>query len=197
MSVIDLGNGQMQYDFHEDGFSLTTAEGWVATQIDASMLANASELAAEASDELAELFESDLFRNLIASGMKFYAINTSSASAESGNPANINVVQQQSVGVATETYADLLVEQLPSFVTLATESEVERTTAALGEATAVKLVYVSEIVNPLGITLNLHTTQYIVVQNDVSYVISLTMPIELVDQLLADGETVAESFRFK
>ena len=193
-----LEDGTTLYDFVDEGFSIVARGDWVATPIDETLLEATLDSLGTQSEEINELFSSDLFRNLATAGIKFYAVNTTAASVGSPNPVSMNVLRQVADGdLDTSGYADLLATQLPEFLTLAEGSEVERSSAMLGEDTAVKLVYVSQFVNPLGVELVLHTTQYIVVKNGSSYIASITVPAELVESLLADAEAMAESIVIK
>lgn len=196
--VTALDDGQLFYDFIDEAFTIAITDDWSVLQIDATVFDAALQGVIADDDSLSEVFSSELFRDLVAAGIKFYAVNTTADSVDSGNPASINILRQsQSSDLSTADYAELLTTQLAQFVTLADETEIEQSRVELGDDTAVKIVYVSQLVNPLGEALLLHTTQYVLVENGNSYIVSITVPDALVDSLLPEAEQIGESFRLK
>ena len=65
----------------------------------------------------------------------------------------------------------------------------------LGEAEAVKLSYTANIIDPLGRSIEVANTQYLLVEGSQAYVVTLSMPADLADQLLQPSIATVETFR--
>jgi hypothetical protein len=74
-------------------------------------------------------------------------------------------------------------------------SELEQESVLLGDLEAVKLSYTVELVNPLGIAINNLNTQYLLLDGQTAYVITVAMEAELAEDLLESATETAESFR--
>jgi hypothetical protein len=74
-------------------------------------------------------------------------------------------------------------------------SEIKQEDVMLGETKAAKISYTAKLVDPLGRTIELSNTQYLVVQDSLVYIVTLSMPIELAKKQMQPYTQTAETFR--
>lgn len=190
----ELANGDILYELPAEGFSITLPEAWEAVDLDKIFLAEILGAMGEQNESLKGLFTNEFFQNLAAAGIKFYAINLSSESIGGIAPATINIIRQELPFDSTlDVYTSLNVTQLDQFFDLT--SEIEQKQVMLGEAEAVKLSYTANIVDPLGRSIEVANTQYLLVDGSLAYVVTLSMPADLADQLLQPSIAIVETFR--
>lgn len=181
----ELDNGSIRYDQPLDGFALTLSDEWVVADI--YQITNSAD-----QKQLEELMGSGIFRNLVASGIKFYAINLSQPSLDSLSPININIAKVPSNGLALETaaaqYADDIAYQLDLF-----RSEIAQSGSSLGETPTERLEYTIAQVNPLEREFSLQLVQHLVQQGDELLLITITIPTELATDYLPSAETALQT----
>ncbi|MBK8129029.1 MAG: hypothetical protein IPK53_08840 [bacterium] len=87
---------------------------------------------AERNEQLESLFSSDSMQNLVAAGIRFYAINVSSESLSSSPPATINLaLEELTFALDAGQYATVAMAQIEKFFDLT--SDIEEDVVALGD----------------------------------------------------------------
>lgn len=186
----ELDDGSVRYELPLEGFGMTLPSDW--------LVANLTESAEnEQQTEIEEVLGSAQFRNLVASGLKFYAINLSETSKGAISPANINIASEplgnvtsvQEIGTAT---VEKLVYDLNLF-----EDEISQSSGTIGDLQVERLDYFQEIATPrLQEKVTLQFIQYIAIANDTIYRIVISLPADLAPTLLPDAEAAIQEMNF-
>jgi hypothetical protein len=191
-----LDSGETLYEVPEAGFSITLPEDWQGLDINQENIGDALGAVGEQNESLKGMFTDEFFQNLVASGIKFYALNTSSRSMFSNPPVNINVLTQDlPIALPLDQYAELNVSQLEQYFDLT--SEIEQEELKLGETDAVKLSYTANLTDAFGKPIELANTQYLLLDDSTAYVITLTMPRKLAEEYLQPSVEAVETFRLQ
>jgi hypothetical protein len=186
---VDQADGTIRYELTADRFGITLPADWLVA--DLTETADSS-----GQSELEEILGSSLFQGLVASGLKFYAINWSAASQSSPSPANINMAVQPADGITSlSEFGPLAVEQLIYQFDLSPD-EVGQSSITISDLPALRVDYFREIQTPTGDQINLQVVQYIVIVNDTIYRIIITLPAELAPALLPDAESAVQNMTF-
>ena len=185
----ELDDGSARYELPVEGFGITLPADW--------LVANLTE-SAEGTDqaELEAILGSALFRNLVESGIKFYALNWSEASRGSVSPANINMAAKPASGAnSIDELGSAAIEQLAYELDLFAD-EIGQSTTSIGDLPAFRIDYFWEIRTPTGDSVELQIVQYLVTTNGTDYTITVTLPAELAPTLLPDAESAIQGMNF-
>lgn len=189
-----LESGDVLYEVTTEGFSFTLPPEWVVLDLTTDDFAAMMGAVGEQNDSLSFL-STEYAQALIASGMRFYALNTSPDSLDSGNPISINVISEElPFELTVEEYAAFAVGQLEKIFDL--EGQIEQTAVTVGKMESVQLVYTAQIVNAVGIPIESLNTQYVFIRDGRAYFVTLGVLTELADQYLESVREAAETFRF-
>ena len=185
----ELNNGSARYELPIEGFAITLPADWI--------VANLTESAEDTEQaELEKILGSALFRNLVESGIKFYAINWSEPSRSSISPANINMAAKSASGASSiDELGSTTIGQLVYELDLV-EDEIGQSTETIGDLPAFRLDYFREIRTPTGDSVELQIVQYLLMANDTDYTITITLPAELAPTLLPDAEAAIQEMEF-
>lgn len=187
--LTDLGDGRTRYDMPFDRFSVSLPSDWVV--VDIQQVTDSPDQA-----KVEELLGSGIFRNLVASGVKFYAINWSEPSLASINPANINISTQPADGAAS---IDEVGVNFFSLLTYQFEIEPETITqenVTISGFPAIRYEYLWNQVNPVGAAIDLQIVQHIILVNETVYVSTISIPSELSETLLPTAENAVNQIEF-
>jgi hypothetical protein len=191
-----LDSGETLYEVPDAGFSITLPEDWQGLDVNQENMGDALGAVGEQNESLKDMFTNEFFQNLVASGIKFYALNTSARSMFSNPPVNINILTQDlPVALPLDQYAELNVAQLEQYFDLT--SEIEQEELKLGETDAVKLSYTANLTDAFGKPVELANTQYLILEGSTAYVITLTMPRKLAEEYLQPSVEAVETFRLQ
>lgn len=190
----ELDSGNTLYELPESGFSFELSPEWAVIDLTAEELSDVLGAVVEQNESLSFL-STEYAQNLVASGIRFYAINTVPESLASGGPFTLNVVVEElPFGLTAERYANLAVGQLEQLFDL--ETAVEQTPVTVGGEASVRLVYPLEIVTALGVPVDIVNTQYIFVNEGRAYIVTASVLTELAEAYLEPVRAAAETFRF-
>ena len=189
-----LETGDILYEFDEDGFSIALPEDWQVINLDDEEFSNALSMIGDQNASLKEIFTSDYFRSLAAAGMRFYALNTSLDSLQSDTPMNINIIKQTlPLEFTLEEYVAFNVSQLEQIFDL--QSDIVQETRMLGDTESVRITYTTNLVGPFGNLLELQNAQYLIVVDDVAYIVTMGMVTDLVNTYFTPSLEAVETFR--
>ncbi len=184
----DLGDGSTRYDMPLDGFGVSLPNDWIVADI--YQVTDSAD-----QRQLEELMGSGIFRNLVQAGVKFYALNTSSASLDSISPININIssipTEASTLEAAVEEWVNQVTYQLELF-----PEELIQTPSSLGQAPTVRLDYTFQQANPLDRDVSLQFVQHVVQSGDELLLISITSPVEIAGDFIPAAEAALQSIEF-
>lgn len=189
-----LETGETRYELPTENFSVVLPSDWQPVDLDKMDFPEALETMGEQNENLKGIFSSSFMQNLVAAGMKFYAINLNEKSVKSVVPATINILKQElPVKFTLEQYTSLNVSQLEQFFDLTSPVKQEQLT--FGDIEAAKISYSAKIVDRLGRNIEISNVQYMVLEGKTAYVITLSMPVELAKNNLEPFSKAVETFR--
>ena len=116
-------SGDVLYEMPAGGFSFILPSDWIVFDLTTEDFSAMLGAVGEQND--LSFFSTEYAQALIASGMKFYALNAAPDSLGSGNPFSINVITEDMLGDLTVSqYAALTVGQLEQIFDL--EGQIEK-----------------------------------------------------------------------
>lgn len=190
----ELDTGEVLYVIPEEGFSITLSPDWQVIDLEAMDFKQVLEAAGEQKESLKGLFTSDYFQNLVASGIKFIAIQVKPEFFEKAQFPTINIVKLDlPFNITLEDYTALNVTQMGQFLDLT--SDIEQEQVQLGEWEAAKLTYQLKAASLAGQSIEVVNIQYILLDHGYAYVISLTIPAEFSETYSLPFSSQAETFR--
>lgn len=194
MIQTELETGAMLYELPAIGFAMTLPADWQVVDLEKFDMAEIFGSVAERNEQLESLFSSDSMKNLVAAGIRFYAINVSSESLSSSPPATINLaLEELTFALDAGQYATVAMAQIEKFFDLT--SDIEQDVVALGDGEATRVRYTMNLVDALGQSIEVLNTQYIVIDGMTVYIVTLSMPVGLVDDFWQPYAAAVESFR--
>lgn len=189
-----LDSGDTLYESPLEGLSIVMPEEWQVIDLNEIDMAEILGAVGEQNENLEDLFSSSFLQNLVAAGMKFYALNVNQDSLQTTFPATINILTQDLPFEPTlDEYTTLNVAQLEQFFDLT--SEIEQEEISLGEVEGTRITYTTNIVDPLGRPVEVLNRQYLILDGSLAYIVTLSMPVTLVDQYLEPFTETVETFR--
>lgn len=189
-----LDDGGTLFELPEEGFSIALPDRWEVFDLGNDDIAAMFDAMGGQNEGLELFFSNANVQNLVAVGMKLYAINLEAASLSNASPASINILKQDlPISFTLSEYAEINVTQIEQIFTLT--SDLQQETVMLGDLEAVKLTYSVELVNPLGVEIENLNVQYLLLADQTAYVITVAMATDLAEELLAPAVEAAETFR--
>lgn len=194
MIQTELETGEMLYELPAIGFAMTLPADWQVVDLEKLDMAEIFGSVAERNEQMESLFSSEAMQNLVAAGIRFYAINVSSESLSSSPPATVNLaLEELPFALDAGQYATVAVAQIEKFFDLT--SDIEQDVVALGDGEAARVRYTMNMVDTLGQSIEVLNTQYIVVDGMTVYIVTLSMPVGLVDDFWQPYAAAVERFR--
>lgn len=188
-----LDSGDILYEQTDAGFSMILSSDWLVIDLSSDDFSQMLEMVGGQNDSLS-FFTEDYFQQIIASGIRFYAVNDNIDSLSNPVPMSINIlVQEENFGLSLEEFMTVNTAQFENFFDLT--SEIEQEVVMLGELEAGRISYTLNLVTALGVESEVANTQYFILANDGLYVITLGMGIELVEEYQEAARTAVETFR--
>ena len=189
-----LGNEWVLYELPEEGFAITLPPEWLQIPMDPETFENALTIAGEQNPYVKEMLNSEMLSGLIASGLKFYGMDLSPESLESGFLTNINVLKiDMGFKIPFEMYVAVSLEQIKTIAT--PETSIDHQTVELSNLDAEKLTYEMEQVGLAGTPIQVAVTQYLILDGSTSYVITLIASTSVIDTYAPTFEAIGQSFR--
>jgi hypothetical protein len=159
------------HELPEQHFSIAIPPGWTKLDLDADTMESILDSAVGDNPELAQLINSQA-RSLVATGIKFYALDLSPEALAAGFPSNVNVFRQEmGVEVSPDFLAQTTVGYLKNLEAVQGDIATRRIDLPAGEAA--QLQYRMRTTLPAGDEIDMMLAQYIVVDGEVAYIISL------------------------
>jgi hypothetical protein len=188
-----MEDGWVRYELPDVGVFLSLPPEWTALDLAAGDLDQLWEAVGELNPSLTNLMSSEVVRSLIAAGMVLYAIDTSPESLMSGGITNLNLlVTELPIDMPLDSYTALNIGQLES---LFPDLELTSERVELGGREADKLIYTAEMGGLTGAA-SMQFTQYLTMDANTAYILTLTTPAELAEGYEPVFERIAESVRF-
>lgn len=189
----ELASGDILYEQTEEGFALTLSPDWLVIDLsndDFSQILGG----VGAQNESLSFFTEDYFQSIVASGIRFYAINRSVDSLSNSVPVSINViVQEEDFGLTMDEFMTINVAQFENFFDLT--SEVEQEIVMLGDLEAGRISYTMNLVTALGVASDVANSQYFLMVDGKIFIITLGMGIDLVEKYQESARTAVETFQ--
>lgn len=190
-----LESGWILYKAQADGFAIALPPEWISIDLNPETFEDTFAVMGELHPEFGGgLFTSETFRSLMAGGIKFYGLDTSQEAIILGSPATVNIVRiDLGFELPLDTLVALSLEQLESLANPDIPITNQRVT--LSDVEAEEFTLVSELPGLGGDPVPVMITQYLLVDGSVQYVVTLGVPIELVDSYSSIFEDIGESFQ--
>jgi hypothetical protein len=179
----------------EDGFSIALAPYWDEIDLDPSLLEDTLEFLKESNPKMGKLLSKQV-TSLVASGVKFWAIDQVSNVEITGFATNLNIIAQPLPNATsldefvTETISQL--DQIKQM--LAGRVTHQRVTLSSGDAE--KIVYHMRISVPgVSEAIQTTTTQYVVVDGTKAYILTFSALDAESDKYTSTFAKMAKTFR--
>lgn len=188
-------DGTTLYELPEVGVAMALPKAWQVIDLTAEDISFLFDTMGEQNESVSDLFTNDFFQNLVAAGIKFYAIDLSDASIFSDSPASINIATETlRADFTIEEYSRLVMAQLAQLLGVDIEA-IEVEPVIIDNREAVKLSYLLTLTTPLGVEVENLNTQILVMEDNVVYVVTLGMEASLADDLLEPALEAVQTFR--
>ncbi len=187
-----LDTGWTLYELPDDGFGIAIPPTWFYLALDPQQFERALALIGEQNPQWSEMFSGQA-RNLIASGLKFYALDLS-GSFQAGLPASVNVVRAEiPFKLTLDAFVTLSIKQLEALVGSGVEIAHQR--VQLYQTDAEEIEYQMELPGPAGKPVSQYLLQYLVLDGQTAYVLTLGCPLGQADQDRDTLKKIAATFR--
>lgn len=189
----ELDSGDILYEQTEAGFALALSPDWLVIDLSSNDFSQMLGVVGGQNESLS-FFSEEYFQSIVASGIRFYAVNTGVDSMSNSVPLSINIIiQEEDFGLTLEEFMTVNVAQFENFFDLT--SEVEQEVIILGELEVGRIGYTLNLVTALGVPSEISNTQYFVMADGKIFVITLGMGIDLVEQYQESARTAVETFQ--
>ncbi len=189
----ELDNGDILYVNTEAGFSIALPPEWFVLDLSSDDFSEMLGLVAGQNESLS-FFSEDYVQALVASGMKFYAVQGDVNSLSNPIPISINILQQEvPPGLSLDQLVAVTAAQLESIFDLT--SEMEQAPVMLGAEEGVMVSYSMGLVTAVGVEAEARNTQYFIAGDDYVFIVTLGMGTDLVDEYLESSRTAVETFQ--
>lgn len=188
-----LENGWTQYTSTENGFAIAFPPEWTAFALDPEFMADALSDVGAQNPAFGDFFSNDLVRNLAASGIKLYAIDTDADAISQGTPTSVNVLQVElPFEFSLDEYLEINISQLETMggdgVSISSEK-----IDLNGMETAV-LRYEMPLTNIVGETDQVRFEQYLIIDDQTAIVLTMASVTDLADRYETLFPEIAQTF---
>ena len=194
LTETEQDDGTILYELPNEGYAIALPEEWEVVDLSEGFFSEIFDALAEQNESLPSVWTNETFQSLVAAGIKFYAINFKDESVSNLVPATISVVKEElNIDIDLVQYSDLAVNQLELLLPLSTDITQEAT--RLGEYRSIKLSYELELNNPIGVPSTSVNNQYIILEGNTAYIVTVGMGVELADDLLPTANEAVQFSR--
>lgn len=194
MVISDLENGWRLYESNADGFAIALPPEWLHIDLNPEAFSDALAISGEVNPDLDALFTSETLRNLVISGIKFYALDPSIEAINLGLPTSINIL---SIDLGIELPLDTLMAiNLQEIANLADPDYpliAERT--KISNLEAEEITYSAEMMGLGGTMVPILFKQFVMIDGSVQYIITFGAPLELEGKYLEIFDEIGKSFK--
>jgi hypothetical protein len=189
-----LDSGWIRYEDAADKFAIALPPVWQPLNLNAVALEDALGVVGEQMPEFGQLFSNQLLRNLVASGIKFYALDLSPESVAAGIPASINILRTDlGVEFPLDSYVALNVRQVEGIADPAVPLVHQRVTLGEGGVEAEELQYQMNLPSASGEPTPATLLQYLIIDKSIVYVITISTPPEVAEANLPLMKEIAQT----
>lgn len=189
-----LKDGWILYRVESEGFAMALPPEWTQISLDPQALDAALKVVGEQNPEFKQFFSSETMRSLLASGLKFYAFNLDAEALALGLPPSANVIKLElPFSVPLDSYVAINLKQIESIADPSVPVAHQRVDLFNVEAEEFK--YKMTMAGAMGKTVSSQIVQYLLVDGQIAYVITLVSPISLADTYVDTFTQVGKSFR--
>lgn len=192
-AVSTTANSDMTtYTNEEAGFSIALPADW--TTVEASTEAFAQMRGAAGQNNALTFLTDEYVQALLESGLQLYALNEATTTLNSDLPVSLKIMRLDAPKtMSLEAYVTDTATQLDAILELT--SALQQAPVMLGDDEAIQLRYSMQMQTDAGSKIEVHNTQYFLINGSDLYIITLEMGQDLVDDYLAAGETAVETFQ--
>jgi len=186
-----LGTGGTIYKLPDEGFSISLPPGWMRLNLNPTALDETLKSIGENNSHFKDIFSSETMRKQIASGMKFYALDTSPRSLQSSQPISVNVIKSQ---ILTDVPLDMLVQVLVPQLQKVYNATVTHQPFKLGNVDGEALRLTTTIKTSTGVSVPIKFVQYVALDGSTLYIISSGSSSSLASIYTPIFDQIAKSF---
>ncbi len=192
--VIVVPNGWSEYALPENGFAISVPTTWQRLSVKQPELDSALETLRASNPDLANALGENA-QTLAANGVKFWAFDLNSETAQTGFATNVTVTRQTFASpISFDTFVTVNLNQLNALSTRNSNIVNERTALAGQPAERVRYLLTVNRADEAPLTISI--TQYLVVDGRNAYVLTYTTRTDLIDQYRGVFDQSASSLRF-
>jgi len=176
------------------GFHIELPETWICLNLTETEYEEIFSNTLELNPELGETLSVEYMANLIESGVKLFAISYDNLSSPKGLYSTVNIlVVDFPIGMTLADYVDLSVHQLHEL--FGEGISIYHELVQIGELEAAKITYEAVMNDSTGNPYNLAFLQYILIEENILYVLSFGSPASDYNQMEPVFVDIAQSFR--
>ncbi len=188
-----LSSGWIRYELPDENFALALPPTWIQVNLDTNQVQTNLEIAGEQNSKLKSMFSSQTLRQLIAAGIKLYALDSSPQSFSKGIPVSANVIKlNMGVALPLDSVVAASLNQVKNLAVASTPITPHR--VKLSTTDAEVLSYATSVTTQTGDAIPATITQYIMVQGPYQYVLTLFVPSEFFKTYAPDFDKIGTSF---
>ena len=175
-------------------FVIALPPKWQQLSLEPEFWERGINMVSEQNPQLKSVLSSGMMANLVASGIKLYALDLSPESLEADFPASANVLKANlGAKIPLDSYVSLSLAQIKKFANPKFPVTHRRVTLSNVEAEEIK--YEMNLTVGRAAPVPFRIVQYIIVDGSTAYVISLSCPVELDAAYAPVFEKIGQSFR--
>lgn len=192
---IDETTGWDHYDYYQDGFAISIPPSWVAFNLKAEDFATMLDLVGDTNPELADIYNSQVIQNMVASGIKFMAVDASQESLGAGNATNMNIlISNLPMDISLQDYIDLNISQLKQI--LGEDLQITEKTVSISGMEAVQFSYGTLMNDIQGNPQEVQFIQYIILDGRTQVILTFNISKDLYPANIKLIEDIAQSFDY-
>ena len=189
-----LSDGSTKYTVAANNFALTLPKGWEVLDLDSETLTGAIATAMKGNPEFEGVLSGQM-KQLIAQGIKFYAVDLGSKPVRGQLPTTCNVLVQKIPGkMAMKALVNLTAQQLETIFTL--DEPVEQSVLKMPVGDVGFLHYTIPFNLPTGKKINITATQYLVQGKAGLYIVSFSASAAAAKDGAKKFEAAMKTFAF-
>lgn len=187
-------SGWVLYQMTTSRFALALPPGWQRLDLSPDGLQTSAAIVGDLNPKFASVVSSQALRQMVASGVKFYAMDVTPQGLAGRFPASVNVMKMDA-GVALPL--DSLVPAMLSQIQAMADADVPVThrRLAFNGVQAEEFKYTVTMAIPMGEPVRLVTSQYMIMDGTMVYAVTLGAPREVSDTYDPVILKIAQSFR--
>jgi hypothetical protein len=189
-----IAPGWKLYSVPKDGYAMALPNSWVYQELDAATIDQMVATLKKQNSPLTQVLETQ-GKQLIASGIRFYAIDGAAGSTMGGIATNCNIIRHTETQVYSLDYAvTSSINALEGQSMVVKPITHRRVQLPVGEAE--QLRYALNLTLANNQTIKTPITQYLVMRGKDSYIITFTTHSSLDAKYLPTFESIIKTFRF-